>query len=54
MEPTDIKDEILEETIQAMKQLIAKTERQLTDGCNTACKEMSDAKAVKRGRSNQA
>ena len=44
MESPDIKDESLEEIIQAMKQLIARTERQLAHGCNTACKDRSDAK----------
>ncbi len=45
MEPTDIKGENLEETIQEMKQLIARTERQLAGGCNNIRKDMSDAKA---------
>ncbi len=45
MQATDIKDDNLEETIQAMKQLIAQTERQLADGCNTTCKDTPDVKS---------
>ncbi len=43
MEPEDIMDESLEDTIQTIKQLIAQAERQLADDENAARRNRSDA-----------